>query len=58
MLGLGHSLIEVGDTVTLISGVRCPIILRERVDGGYCFHGDAYVDGIMQGEYLETEVVE
>ncbi|KAF4948552.1 hypothetical protein FGADI_9547 [Fusarium gaditjirri] len=58
MLGLGHVGIEVGDIVSLIWGVRSPIVLRQRCDGGFYFCGDAYVDGIMQGEYLENSPVE
>ncbi|KAH8783438.1 heterokaryon incompatibility protein-domain-containing protein [Diaporthe sp. PMI_573] len=54
MLGLGHVAVEAGDTVTLLWGVCSPIILRGRDHGGFYFHGDAYVDGIMQGEYLAT----
>ncbi|KAF5676186.1 heterokaryon incompatibility protein [Fusarium heterosporum] len=54
MLGLGHVGIEVGDIVSLIWGVSSPIVLRQRHDGGFYFCGDAYVDGIMQGEYLQN----
>ncbi|KAK8075525.1 hypothetical protein PG997_010188 [Apiospora hydei] len=52
MFGLGHVAIKPGDIVTLLWGIRSPIILRPRNDdaigGGYTFLGDAYVDGIMQ----------
>ncbi|KAM0475481.1 hypothetical protein ACHAP7_007380 [Fusarium lateritium] len=58
MLGLGHVGIEVGDIVSLIWGVSSPIVLRQRHYGGFYFCGDAYVDGIMQGEYLESGTVE
>ncbi|KAF4414958.1 heterokaryon incompatibility [Fusarium acutatum] len=58
MLGLGHLGIEVGDIVSLIWGVSSPIILRLRRDGGFYFCGDAYVDGITQGEFLENGPVE
>ncbi|CAH0027199.1 unnamed protein product [Clonostachys rhizophaga] len=54
MFGLGHLGVEVGDTVTLIWGVRSPIVVRQRVDGGFYFRGDAYVDWIMHGEFLAT----
>ncbi|VUC25526.1 unnamed protein product [Clonostachys rosea] len=54
MLGLGHVVVEVGDIVTLIWGVYSPIILRQRADGGFYFRGDAYLDGIMQGEFIAT----
>ncbi|KAF4467668.1 Heterokaryon incompatibility [Fusarium albosuccineum] len=58
MLGLGHVGMETGDIVTLIWSVDSPIILRERPNGGFYFRGDAYVDGIMQGEYLENDPME
>jgi hypothetical protein len=54
---LGHVAIRPGDIVTLLWGVRSPIILRPRNNqdgGGFTFVGDAYVDGIMYGEFLET----
>lgn len=59
MLGLGHIVIRAGDMVTLLWGVRAPIILRpregERSSNAFDFMGDAYVDGIMEGEFLMTE---
>ncbi|KAH8736718.1 heterokaryon incompatibility protein-domain-containing protein [Ilyonectria robusta] len=59
MLGLGHIVIRAGDMVTLLWGVRAPIILRPREDerssNAFDFMGDAYVDGIMGGEFLATE---
>ncbi|KAF4995280.1 hypothetical protein FGRMN_5245 [Fusarium graminum] len=58
MLGLGHVGVEVGDIVSLIWGVSSPIVLRQRRSGGLYFCGDAYVDGIMQGEYLENNPAE
>ncbi|CAG9952969.1 unnamed protein product [Clonostachys rosea f. rosea IK726] len=54
MFGLGHLGVEIGDIVTLIWGVRSPIVLRQRADGGFYFRGDAYVDWIMHGEFLAT----
>ncbi|KAF9761037.1 hypothetical protein IL306_003978 [Fusarium sp. DS 682] len=58
MLGLGHRVVQPGDVVTLIVGVHSPIVLRLREEGGYNFAGDAYVDGIMQGEFLQTNPAE
>lgn len=52
MLGLGHIGIQAGELVTLIWGTGSPVTLRPRLDGGFYFRGDAYVDGIMgEGEY-------
>lgn len=36
------------------NGVHSPIVLRQRREGGFTFAGDAYVDGIMQGEFFHT----
>ncbi|KAK8122722.1 Heterokaryon incompatibility protein [Apiospora sp. TS-2023a] len=62
MFGLGHDAIKPGDIVTLQWGTKSPIVLRPRNDGaaggGYTFLGDAYVDGIMYGEFLETNPTE
>ncbi|KAF4973092.1 hypothetical protein FSARC_523 [Fusarium sarcochroum] len=58
MLGLGHTTVLPGDIVTFLWGVRSPIVLRPRDEssgGGFTFVGDAYVDGIMHGEFLETK---
>lgn len=57
MLGAGHVAIRVGDIVTLLAGVQSPIILRPQSvggGGGFTFVGDAYVDGIMDGEFMKT----
>ncbi|KAF7534505.1 hypothetical protein G7054_g6170 [Neopestalotiopsis clavispora] len=59
MLGLGHVAIQPGDHVTLLWGQAAPIILRPRnghdASDGFRFLGDAYVDGIMYGEYLKND---
>ncbi|KAF4500432.1 heterokaryon incompatibility [Fusarium agapanthi] len=54
MLGLGHEFIQPGDVVTLLLSCHSPIVLRPRHEGGFAFVGDAYVDGIMQGEFFQT----
>ncbi|KAK3939377.1 hypothetical protein QBC46DRAFT_388075 [Diplogelasinospora grovesii] len=58
MFGLGHVAIRAGDVVTLLWGVRSPIILRPRECVGFELVGDAYVDGIMHGEFLDTKPTE
>lgn len=55
MLGLGHVAVQPGDVVTLLWGEKAPFVLRPRAAGGFTFVGDAYVDGIMHGEFLDTE---
>ncbi|RSM15844.1 hypothetical protein CDV31_004786 [Fusarium ambrosium] len=57
MLGLGYNMVRPGDLVTLLWGVMVPIILRPRDGGGFTYVGDAYVDGIMHGGFLETKPV-
>ncbi|EXF81291.1 hypothetical protein CFIO01_07811 [Colletotrichum fioriniae PJ7] len=57
-VGLGHVGVEVDDVVTLVLGASSPIILKERTEGHFYFGGDAYVDGIMYGEFLETKPAE
>ncbi|KAF5013373.1 hypothetical protein FDECE_620 [Fusarium decemcellulare] len=58
MFGLGYRVIQPGDVVTLLWGIGSPVILRRRSDsdgGGFTYLGDAYVDGIMDGEFLQTD---
>lgn len=57
MFGWGHMTIRAGDIVVLLNRAKSPIILRPRDDasgGGFTFMGDAYVHGIMEGEFLRT----
>ncbi|KAF5635976.1 heterokaryon incompatibility protein [Fusarium sp. NRRL 52700] len=54
MLGVGYEYIQPGDVVTLLLGCHSPIVLRPRHEGGFTFAGDAYVDGIMHGEFFQT----
>ncbi|KAJ4164493.1 hypothetical protein LMH87_006166 [Akanthomyces muscarius] len=55
MLGLGHVAVQPGDIVVLLWGEKSPFIIRTRENGGFTFVGDAYIDGIMYGEFLRTE---
>lgn len=67
LLGLGHAQVRAGDMVALFPVVSTPIVLRPvdaatahegpRADAEasyYTLLGDAYVDGIMQGEFIAT----
>ncbi|GJD00381.1 Heterokaryon incompatibility protein [Colletotrichum higginsianum IMI 349063] len=54
-LGVGRVGIKAGDMLTLIWGARSPIVLSRRSRGGFYFRGDAYVDGLMHGEFLKTK---
>lgn len=46
--------IQEGDCVTIIRGAEVPYILRLQPTGAYQLIGEAYVDGIMDGEASET----
>jgi hypothetical protein len=51
-LGLGPDDIKAGDVIALVMGSQVPFVLREVVDGKYQIVGEAYVDGIMDGEAM------
>jgi hypothetical protein len=57
-IGQGPELIDIGDTVAILNGYPVPVILRKRKERGYKFLGEAYVHGIMDGEFLQTDAVE
>ena len=46
---------EVGDKLVILKGGRVPVVLRPRDDGSMQFIGEAYVDGIMDGEAFREE---
>jgi hypothetical protein len=45
-----------GDVICVLYGGTVPFMLRpkEKEMGGYYVVGEAYVDGIMDGEYMDT----
>jgi hypothetical protein len=51
-LVLGPEYVKRGDFVALIKGSQVPFILRRQSDGQYRLVGEAYVDGIMDGEAM------
>ncbi|KAH6867396.1 heterokaryon incompatibility protein-domain-containing protein [Thelonectria olida] len=55
-VGLGPSNVEPGDVVVLLFGGSTPFVLRQRADsrGGYYVIGEAYIYGIMDGEFMEN----
>ena len=53
-LGLGPNHIRRGDKVAVFGGADVPFILREAAPGKYQLLGEAYVDGIMDGEASDT----
>lgn len=59
-LGMGGPLVQEGDRVALLSGLRFPVVIREEGEG-YRFVGPAYVHGVTvedfwpkDGEQMET----
>jgi len=52
-VGLAPGSSEKGDVVVIFRGAKFPYVLRRNGDGTYRFLGEAYVHGIMYGEYLE-----
>lgn len=53
-LVLGPEYIKRGDFVALIRGTQVPFVLRRQSGGQYQLVGEAYVDGIMDGEAMEN----
>jgi hypothetical protein len=53
-VGLAPSHAEAGDVIVIIYGAIVPFILREVGNGRYNLVGEAYVHGIMDGEYIEN----
>ncbi|KAI4164281.1 MAG: hypothetical protein LQ342_002246 [Letrouitia transgressa] len=57
-VGLGPGCTQAGDTIAIILGAKFPYILR-RVGGRdqrYTLVGEAYVQGIMYGEFMQSGV--
>ncbi|KAG7057444.1 heterokaryon incompatibility protein [Colletotrichum scovillei] len=52
-VGMGPGKACPGDVVVILFGSRIPYVLRPSGDGTmYCFVGEAYCDGVMDGELL------
>jgi hypothetical protein len=49
-LGLGPDRLEVGDSIAVFRGADVPFVLRQGMSEQYQLIGEAYVDGIMDGE--------
>ncbi len=57
-VGLGPEHLSEGDVTCVLHGGTVPFILRPRrveQGGGYYVVGEAYVDGIMDGEFMDTK---
>jgi hypothetical protein len=53
-LGLGPAAMQTGDIIVVIRGAELPLVLRQDSDGNTTLVGEAYVDGIMDGEVVAT----
>lgn len=59
-IGLGPVFAKPGDKVVVLLGAAIPFVIRPVEDKRYFFLGEAYCDGIMDGEILklrETETI-
>lgn len=55
-LGIGPAGAMSGDAVAIFCGARIPFILRPDGEHGYfVFVGEAYCDGVMDGEVVARE---
>lgn len=54
-VGLVPDHAKVGDAPVIFYGGKFPYVVRGGGDGTYTFIGDAYVHGIMYGEFLDTK---
>ncbi|KAH0432372.1 heterokaryon incompatibility [Colletotrichum camelliae] len=56
-IGLGPLEMKEGDSVWVIPGAGVPYILRPVADGGFLVIGEAYIHGIMDGEYVKSRTL-
>ncbi|KAI1073493.1 heterokaryon incompatibility protein-domain-containing protein [Whalleya microplaca] len=55
MIGLGPEQMMPNDIAVLIWGSRVPIVLRPLSENHYSYVGEAYIHGIMDGEFVDTK---
>jgi hypothetical protein len=53
-MGIFPSTTQLGDRVGIVAGLDLPCVFSERTEG-FAFVGEAYVEGVMYGEFEETE---
>ncbi|CAI6332213.1 unnamed protein product [Periconia digitata] len=51
-IGIGPQTLEKGDSLFVLCGGKVPFVLRNSGSDGYRLVGEAYVDGIMQGQVV------
>ena len=52
---MGSDYLQEGDLLVIVLGARIPHIIREVGSGIYELVEEAYVEGIMQGEFMESK---
>jgi hypothetical protein len=55
-IGWAHPRWRTGDALYLLKGCSVPVILRPRAEGGFLVVGDAYIQGLMNGEAVKDAV--
>jgi hypothetical protein len=53
-LGIAPEAAEVGDIICIFYGAKVPFALRPKANGRYWLLGEAYVDGIMDGQFMNA----
>ena len=53
-IGFAHATCMPGNRIMLVKGARAPYIFRKIGPGQYRNLGQAYIRGIMKGEFAET----
>jgi hypothetical protein len=54
-IGLAPARVEVEDCICIMFGSPVPYVLRASTEGRFVLIGEAYVHGIMDGEWLDTD---
>ncbi|KAH8682834.1 hypothetical protein BGZ60DRAFT_368391 [Tricladium varicosporioides] len=55
-LGIGSTYVQPGDKIAILPGANIPFVLREREAGGWRLIGEAYIDSIMHGEAVKSNL--
>ncbi|WZH40679.1 heterokaryon incompatibility protein-domain-containing protein [Fusarium acuminatum] len=56
-IGLGPPDVQVGDSICVLLGGSVPYALRRNHDNTWCYIGECYIHGTMDGEFV-TEAIE
>ncbi|OCL07227.1 HET-domain-containing protein [Glonium stellatum] len=54
-IGLGHANVRAGDHIFIFLGAPTPFVLRRGENGQHQLISDAYVHGIMDGEFIKQD---